>query len=100
MQSVASIARSWTSGVRPDIHGMSEKYSSRNNKTFLTALRFFEVSDCRGTDVSSEYAARVLKRRLYLHFDGDGQIWDGKRVDPVEMGLIDEYPDKGDTWTM
>ncbi len=52
----------------------------------------YEVFDRRGTDVSSEYAARVLKQRPYLRFDGDG-----KRVDPVEMGLIDEYPDKGDT---
>ena len=30
MQSVASLARSWTSGVRPDVRGMSEKYLSHN----------------------------------------------------------------------
>ena len=30
MQNAASIARSWTSGVRPDVRGMSEKYLSRN----------------------------------------------------------------------
>ena len=30
MQSVASLAQSWTSGVRPDVCGMLEKYLSRN----------------------------------------------------------------------
>ena len=30
MQNAASIAWSWTSGVQPDIRGMSEKYLSHN----------------------------------------------------------------------
>ena len=34
MQNIASITRSWTSGVRPDIRGMLEKYSSRNTHPF------------------------------------------------------------------
>ena len=31
MQNAVAIAQGWTSGVRPDVCGMSEKYSSRNN---------------------------------------------------------------------
>ena len=38
MQNAASIARSWTSGVRPDVRSMSEKYLSRNNDKELLAI--------------------------------------------------------------
>lgn len=67
-------------------------------KAFLPSLRLFQLLDRGGTAVSSGYAANVLKRRPHLRFDGDGEIWDGARVDASQMGLIDEYPVAGDTW--
>lgn len=67
-------------------------------KTFLSSLRLFELFDRRGTDVCEEYAAKVLKSRPHLRFDGDGQIWDGAKVDSAQMDLVDEYPVTGDFW--
>jgi hypothetical protein len=67
-------------------------------KSFLPSLRLFQLSDSGGMDISPEYAANVLKRRPHLRFDGDGEVWDGTKVDAAQMGLIDEYPVAGDTW--
>jgi hypothetical protein len=53
--------------------------------------------DHRGT---KDYAAKVLKQRPHLRFDGDGRIWDGDMVDPAQMDLVDVYSVAEDIWYM
>ena len=76
MQNATSITWSWTSGVRPDVRGMSEKYLSHNKKENIRTLGRVgcEVSDnakCRihRTELDipeSDRTSAVCRRNIWV----------------------------------
>ena len=65
MQNATSITRSWTSGVRPDVHGMSEKYSSHNSDTKSSELDFWSCGEATTSVRCYEIKKKLIWASMY-----------------------------------